>query len=149
MVIAVLSGKGGTGKTTVAVNLALSLREKRRTVLVGADVEEPNAGLYLRPELSLEVVMPVTVPVPEIDGELCDDCGRCSDFCQYGALAVIAGQVLTFRELCHGCGGCALVCPKGAIREAPRQIGTVERGGLDRWSSGRGGSISANPSLCR
>jgi MinD superfamily P-loop ATPase len=128
VVIAVLSGKGGTGKTTVAVNLTLSLKEEGQIVLVDADVEEPNAALYLEPELALAEAIPVNVPVPVIDTELCDYCGRCADFCQFGALAVIPGKVLTFQELCHGCGGCALVCPKQAIREAPRQIGTVEKG---------------------
>ncbi len=136
MIISVLSGKGGTGKTTVAVNLALSLKEEGQIVLVDADVEEPNAALYLEPELALDEAIPVTVPVPVIDTELCDYCGRCADVCQFGALAVIPGKVLTFQELCHGCGGCALVCPKQAIREAPRQIGKVERGRsgrLDFW----------------
>jgi MinD superfamily P-loop ATPase len=132
VVIAVLSGKGGTGKTTVAVNLALSLKEQGRIILVDADVEEPNAALYLKPDLALDEAILVTVPVPEIDRELCDYCGRCADFCQYGALAVIAEGVLTFQELCHGCGGCALVCPKKAIREVPRQIGTVEKGRFER-----------------
>ena len=128
MIIAVLSGKGGTGKTTVAVNLALSLKEEEQIVLIDADVEEPNAAIYLEPELALDEAIPVTVPVPEIDTKLCDYCGRCADVCQFGALAVIPVKVLIFQELCHGCGGCALACPKGAIREIPRQIGTVEKG---------------------
>jgi MinD superfamily P-loop ATPase len=138
MVIAVLSGKGGTGKTTVAVNLALSLTEQERIVLVDADVEEPNAALYLKPNLAVGEVIPVTVPVPEIARERCDYCGRCADFCQYGALAVAAGSVLTFQELCHGCGGCALVCPKAAIRELPREIGTVEKGQAGRLTFWQG-----------
>lgn len=128
MVIAVLSGKGGTGKTTIAVNLALSLKDKERKILVDADVEEPNADIFLRPELAVNEILPVTISVPEIDEALCDYCGRCAAFCQYGALAVIAKSILTFPELCHGCGGCTLVCPKGAIGETPRQIGTVEKG---------------------
>jgi MinD superfamily P-loop ATPase len=128
VIIAVLSGKGGTGKTTVSVNLALSMKEKRRTILVDADVEEPNAGLYLKPDLVIDEVIPVSVPVPEVDQENCDYRGKCAEICQYGALAVVKGAVLTFPGLCHGCGGCTLVCPKGAIREVPREIGTVEKG---------------------
>jgi len=136
LIISVLSGKGGTGKTTVAVNLALSMAEKGRRILVDADVEEPNAALYLNPVMEAGKVLPVTVPVPEIDLAKCNYCGRCADFCQYNALAVIKGTVLTFPELCHGCGGCTLVCQAGAIREVSREIGTVTKGmsgSLEVW----------------
>lgn len=128
MIISVLSGKGGTGKTTVAVNLALSLKEVEKTLLVDADVEEPNDALYLDPKPTINKVQPVTVPVPEIDLEKCSYCGKCAEFCQFNAIAVVPGNVLTFPELCHGCGGCALVCPEQAIKEVPRRIGTVEKG---------------------
>lgn len=128
MIVSVLSGKGGTGKTTVAVNLALSLAEEERTLLIDADVEEPNASLYLDPKPEIDEVLPVTLPAPEIDLEKCSYCGKCAEFCQFHAIAVVPGSVLTFPELCHGCGGCALVCPEQAIREVPRRIGTVEKG---------------------
>ncbi|MDD3315556.1 MAG: ATP-binding protein [Syntrophaceticus sp.] len=127
MIISILSGKGGTGKTTAAVNMAVSLAAKNEKVLLlDADVEEPNAGLYLKPVL--DESMPVSLPVPEIDEERCDYCGECSEFCQFNALAVAQEIVLTFPELCHGCGGCTLVCPKEAIKEVSREIGVVEKG---------------------
>jgi MinD superfamily P-loop ATPase len=153
MIIAVLSGKGGTGKTTVAVNLALSIEARGRVILVDADVEEPNAGLYLAPELVLDRAISVTVPVPSIDGEKCDYCGKCAVACQFGALAVIPGKVMTFQELCHGCGGCALACPRGAIGEVARQIGTVERGRSGRLEFWQGrldiGEPFAVPVTCQ
>lgn len=130
MIISVLSGKGGTGKTTTSVNLAVSLAAKgEQVLLLDADVEEPNAGLYLKPVLQESEA--VSVLVPQIDKELCDYCGECSEFCQFNALAVADGVVMTFPELCHGCGGCALVCPKGAIKEVPREIGMIEKGAAD------------------
>lgn len=127
MILSVLSGKGGTGKTTVAVNLAISLAAKgERALIVDADVEEPNVGLYLKPEI--KETISVSVPVPEIDSSLCKLCGECAKFCQFNALAVVTGRVLIFPELCHGCGGCLLVCPVQAIREVFREMGTVEKG---------------------
>jgi len=122
MIIAVASGKGGTGKTTVAANLA---RVRGGVTLLDCDVEEPNAHLFLRGEPIAEAEI-VTIPVPEVDEALCNGCGECGRFCQYKALAVLGKRVLVFAELCHGCGGCLRVCPQGAIREAPRRIGVVE-----------------------
>ena len=124
MRIAIASGKGGTGKTTVAVNLAL-VAEGGATLL-DCDVEAPNAHLFLRPEI--ESTAPVEIQVPEVDESACTLCGACGTFCEFNALAVLKDKVIVFPELCHGCGGCAKVCPAGAIREVGRAIGIVERG---------------------
>ncbi len=123
MIIAVASGKGGTGKTTVTVNLARVCGTAVH--LLDCDVEEPNAHLFLGGELCGEPET-ISIPVPEVDEALCDGCGECSRFCAYKALAVLAKRVLVFPEMCHGCGGCRLVCPKGAIREVPKRIGVAE-----------------------
>ena len=122
MIIAVASGKGGTGKTTVSVNLARVARQSVQ--LLDCDVEEPNAHLFLTGELKAREE--VRVPVPEADETLCDGCGECSSFCRYRSLAVIDKSVLTFPELCHGCGGCIRVCPKGALSEKGHRIGVIE-----------------------
>ena len=124
MKIAVASGKGGTGKTTVAVNLALSL--EGRVKVLDCDVEEPNAHIFLHPEILHERT--VYSPIPRIDDELCDYCGKCAEFCEYNALAVVPGEVLVFPELCHSCGGCMLVCPRKAITEELKEIGVVKKG---------------------
>ncbi len=127
MVITVAAGKGGTGKTLVAVNLALALqRAGIETMLTDADVEEPNAHLFVKPVISERES--VTISVPRIDEDLCDRCGECSSFCAYGALATTPARVLLFDELCHGCGGCTLVCPLDAISEEERVIGAIEHG---------------------
>jgi MinD superfamily P-loop ATPase len=123
MKIAVASGKGGTGKTTVAVGLAIVAG---RAQLLDCDVEEPNAHLFLHPRLTEH--SPVTILVPEVDVERCTRCGRCAEACQFHAIAVMAKQVLVFPELCHGCGACTLACPEEAIREVPREVGVVESG---------------------
>jgi MinD superfamily P-loop ATPase len=122
MKIAIASGKGGTGKSTVAANLACTLSRSREVALVDCDVEEPNLHLFF-PAPATDV--PVTNPVPEIDAERCTLCGECGKFCRFGALAVLKDSVLTFPHLCHSCGGCVLVCPQGAVREVPRTIGRV------------------------
>ncbi len=122
MIVAIASGKGGTGKTTVAVNLARALDAPVQ--LLDCDVEEPNAALFLR--ASPAATHAVTLAVPEVDPARCDGCGECSRFCQFHALACLGGSVLVFPELCHGCGGCAAVCPREAIRETGRRIGVVE-----------------------
>ena len=129
MVISVASGKGGTGKTTVAVGLAIVTG---RAQLLDCDVEEPNAHLFLQPRLTERT--PVTILVPEVDAERCTRCGRCSEVCQFHAIAVMAKQVLVFPELCHGCGACTLACLEEAIREAPREVGVVESGKSSRIS---------------
>ncbi len=121
MIVAVAGGKGGCGKTTVAVNLALSLEGEVQ--ILDCDVEEPNVHLLVKAEQRWE--KPVTVPVPSIDAEKCILCGKCSEFCQYHALAQISSKVLFFPELCHGCGGCKLVCPAEAIVEVERRIGVI------------------------
>jgi MinD superfamily P-loop ATPase len=122
MMLAIASGKGGTGKTTLAVNIALSLTSPVQ--LLDCDVEEPNAHLFLNATpLQQEVV---TIPVPEIDPTRCKACGECSRFCQYNAVAALPTGPLVFPELCHGCGGCGRVCPNNAIRERGQRIGVVE-----------------------
>ncbi|MDH5595890.1 MAG: 4Fe-4S binding protein, partial [Candidatus Bathyarchaeota archaeon] len=123
MIISIASGKGGTGKTTVAVNMALSLKDVQ---LLDCDVEEPNVHLLLRPKIN--ETKTVYVPIPQVNEEICDHCGKCSEFCEYNALFVSPKKVLIFPELCHACGGCMIVCPKNAIVEKRRKIGTVRMG---------------------
>ena len=122
MIIAVASGKGGTGKTTVAVNLARTF--EGAVHLFDCDVEEPNANLFLQG--AVECTEEVTLPVPAVDAAKCDGCNQCGKLCQYHAIASFGSQALVFPELCHGCGGCMLVCPRGAITETLRRIGVVE-----------------------
>ncbi len=130
MKISVASGKGGTGKTTVAVNLALTaLQQGMKVQLLDCDVEEPNCHLFLRPEIIRNAT--VFVPVPQVDETKCTACGKCRDICRFNAIAVIARKVLLFNELCHGCGGCTLICPEGAILEVGREVGVVEEGQSD------------------
>lgn len=124
MIISVASGKGGTGKTTVAVNMALSFGG--RVQLLDCDVEEPNAHIFVKPRIGK--VKPVFVPVPKVDERLCDHCRKCAEFCEFHAIAVVAERVMMFPELCHGCGGCLLVCPKRAIAEENREVGAVKVG---------------------
>ncbi|MEA1985422.1 MAG: ATP-binding protein [Euryarchaeota archaeon] len=122
MKIAIASGKGGTGKTTLAINMALSLENVQ---LLDCDVEEPNCNLFLK--YDLEEIEYVKLKVPFIDNEKCDLCGKCSDFCRFNALATLPERIMVFDALCHGCGGCALVCPVNAITEKERSIGRIER----------------------
>ena len=126
MIIAVASGKGGTGKTTVAVNLALSLPNVQ-VQLLDCDVEEPNSHIFLNPVI--EVIKPAYTLVPTVNYDLCDYCGKCAAACEYNALVVVPQkEVMVFPELCHGCGLCAMVCPQDAISEAPREIGVIKTG---------------------
>jgi MinD superfamily P-loop ATPase len=127
MRIALASGKGGTGKTILATNLASFLGDQDYAVTyLDCDVEAPNGHIFLKPRIASREA--VTIPVPEVDEARCTRCGRCGEFCQSHAIVCLGNAVLTFPELCHGCGGCALVCPDNAIREIPRTIGEVTRG---------------------
>ncbi len=127
MIISIASGKGGTGKTTVATNLAMSFESDVQ--LLDCDVEEPNSHLFIQP--SIEGVRTITTPVPEVDKEKCTLCGKCADICQFKAIVVIADTVLTFPEMCHSCGGCVEVCPEKAITETERELGVIENGHRD------------------
>jgi len=135
MKIAVASGKGGTGKTTVSLNLALVM--PRPVLLLDCDVEEPNCHLFLKPEL--EPSHPVGIPIPLVDAKKCTACGECSRICQFRAIVSLKTKPLIFPELCHGCGGCAKICPTGAITEIQYEIGVVESGrrGALRFVQGR------------
>jgi MinD superfamily P-loop ATPase len=125
--IAIASGKGGTGKTTIATNLAVVLaRAGVRTTYVDCDVEEPNGHLFLEP--TIQSTRPVSIPVPEVDQSLCTLCGACGKACRYSAIVALPSTVLTFPKLCHGCGGCTIACAAGAIREVARVTGVVEQG---------------------
>ena len=132
-VVAVASGKGGTGKTTIAANLAWTACESGRKVqYLDCDVEEPNGHIFLRPEITIS--RQVTIDVPQVDSEKCTACGKCGQICQYGAIVCIKESVLTFEQFCHSCGGCFRICPDDAITPKPLEIGTVEcgkAGGID------------------
>ena len=124
MRISIASGKGGTGKTTIATNLALSIGSNVQ--ILDCDVEEPNAHFFIRP--TFEVTEPVFTPVPEVDEEKCTFCGKCSEICQFKAIAVLNETILVFKELCHSCGGCMEVCPENAITEKGRKLGIIQKG---------------------
>lgn len=124
MIISVASGKGGTGKTTVATNLAISIGSNVQ--LLDCDVEEPNSHLFIQP--AFEHTETITTPVPEVDESKCTLCGKCGEICQFKAIVVIGKTVLPFEELCHSCGGCMEVCPEDAIKEKERILGTIQKG---------------------
>ena len=126
MRIAIASGKGGTGKTTVAVNLAVTLAEQEPIQFLDCDVEEPNAHLFLNPRF--EDRHAVVKLLPKIDEAKCTQCGACAEACEFNAIAVLGEKVLVYPELCHGCGRCRMVCPMDAIQEVPHELGIIESG---------------------
>jgi len=128
MIISIASGKGGTGKTTIATGLALSIAEDFPSGLqfLDCDVEEPNAHIFLKPQI--KCTESVSTPIPQVDEERCTYCGKCAEICAYNAIAVVKTKVLVFPELCHGCGGCSLLCPERAIFEVGKEIGVLEEG---------------------
>ncbi|MCD6577051.1 MAG: ATP-binding protein [Anaerolineaceae bacterium] len=135
MIITVASGKGGTGKTTIATNLAWNNAQAQAaaktgsTWLIDCDVEEPNAALFIRPTFKKEKKVERLLPI--IDHDQCTGCGVCVDVCEYNALAVAGGKTLFFKELCHACGSCVLNCPEHAIHEISETIGLLQQGSKD------------------
>ena len=129
MKIVVASGKGGTGKTTIATAIAhflVDTHKVERLIFVDVDVEAPNAHLFLKPIINQQ--QDVNILVPEVDETLCSQCGRCVEVCQFHALALVGKRVLVFPQLCHGCGSCTLQCPEKAISEQAHPIGMLETG---------------------
>ena len=127
MQIAIASGKGGTGKTTVATNLAwVASRGGCGIAYLDCDVEEPNGHIFLKPEITDR--RPVGSLVPQVDVQKCTLCGECGEICRYSAIVRVGEKVLVYPELCHGCGGCSLVCPADAITEVSRDVGVLEIG---------------------
>jgi MinD superfamily P-loop ATPase len=135
MIIAVASGKGGTGKTTLSAAMAFAAPGPVR--LLDCDVEEPNSHFFIQPEITR--TEPVHRLVPQIDAARCTGCGKCAQLCQFNAIAAVGRPPLIFADLCHSCGGCARICPTGAITEIPREIGILEIGrhGTVEFVSGR------------
>ena len=130
MKIAIASGKGGTGKTTIATAFAQALSKANKSVsLLDCDVEGPNSHIFIQPEL--DQFEDVNMLIPSVDAETCTGCGKCAEVCQFHAIVVIGGQTLVFPEMCHGCGSCTLICPEKAITEIPNRLGILE-GGLSR-----------------
>lgn len=150
MRITVASGKGGTGKTTVATSLALSLgadpinpppsNQSNPCLVLDCDVEAPNAHLFLKP--TIEKRKDVNLLIPQVDEDKCTHCGRCAEVCQYHAIAVLGNKTLVFPQLCHGCGSCSLECPEDAITEVPNVMGQLERGPAARGISFAQGTLN-------
>jgi MinD superfamily P-loop ATPase len=147
MRIAIASGKGGTGKTTVSVNLALSLAAHQPVQLVDCDVEEPNDHIFLH--FRADQVRSVGKLLPRVDENLCTYCGKCAEACEFKAIAIIGNKILVYNDLCHGCGLCTMVCPTGAITETPHELGVIESGEADGFQFARGvlniGEVMATP----
>lgn len=148
MKIAVLSGKGGTGKTLVSVNLAASAQ---KSIYVDCDVEEPNGHLFFKPE-GVETE-DVSIKIPYVNESLCDGCRECVDFCKFNALAYIKNKIFVFDEVCHSCGGCVLLCPNKALIEKGKIIGKVEKGSSENVTVYTGtlntGEVSGVPIIKR
>ena len=123
MKVAVLSGKGGTGKTLVSVNLAAA---SKTSTYIDCDVEEPNGHLFFKPEGVQEEE--ISVKIPKVNKDMCNGCRKCVDFCKFNALAYIKDTLIVFDDVCHSCGGCILVCPEKALTEKERVIGKVQKG---------------------
>jgi MinD superfamily P-loop ATPase len=138
MNIAIASGKGGTGKTTISMSLASYYADKNISVaILDCDVEEPNVNLFLQAQVTEEVR--TTVLIPQVDNSLCTGCGKCGEICEYSAIVLIKGKPLVLKEMCHSCGGCFLVCPEKAITEVKRETGIVELGEISgiEYAGGR------------
>jgi MinD superfamily P-loop ATPase len=129
MVVTIASGKGGTGKTTIATNLA-SIIDDLSVTFLDCDVEEPNGHLFLKPTLEKE--WSYHTFIPEVDQAECTFCGRCSELCQFGAITTLRNKVLVFPDLCHGCEGCKLICPVDAITEGQKEVGNITYGKSDQ-----------------
>lgn len=127
MIISIASGKGGTGKTTVATNLAASVSSDVQ--LLDCDVEEPNAHLFLQPKIQESKT--AWTPTPMVNKEKCNYCGKCAEICRFKAIAVVNETLLVFPELCHSCGGCVEICPENAISETGRELGVIDIGSKD------------------
>jgi len=135
--IAVASGKGGTGKTTIATNLAVSIsRTGLQVQYLDCDVEEPNGHIFLKPDI--EETQSVSIGVPDVDTEKCNGCGKCGELCQYSAIICLKDKAMVFEQLCHSCGGCMLVCPTDAISEKQKEIGFVNFGSANGVKFGQG-----------
>jgi MinD superfamily P-loop ATPase len=144
MRVAIASGKGGTGKTTLAVCLAQALGERReRVTYVDCDVEEPNGHIFLKPTFDGAVPVELLVPSDQVEG--CTGCGRCTEFCEFNAIVNVRDTVLVFPDLCHGCGGCVMVCPERALHETTHEVGVVERGRVDGIDVVRGALTVGRP----
>jgi MinD superfamily P-loop ATPase len=133
VIVSIASGKGGTGKTTVALLLAAA---RESVTVIDCDVEEPNCHLFLQPEW--QDTRKVSVMIPQIDTGKCSGCGRCTEACLFNALAVAGKSVISFEELCHSCGGCLLACPSGAISETAKTIGAINSGTARKAAPGKG-----------
>jgi len=125
MIISIASGKGGTGKTFLATNLA-KIMESQGVQILDCDVEEPDDHLFLKP--GIDETINVGIPIPEVDEDVCIHCGKCSQVCVYNAITVVGEKVLVFPQMCHGCGACTLACPVDAITEKDHIVGIVEKG---------------------